>query len=664
MKRQQSKHEHSIGRIIFATLFSFFLVEIVLLIIQTPGLLKFKHMLSLFRLIMSCLILYIGIAFIYLFFLLLIIFINKIFRLRLTGRATAIITLVLGPFFLIIHQTLQKLILGDFISQGSALFFLPSAITFVLLIIALYIFSLIRDKQDMPPEFIKVFFSYPRIVLTAGFLFILFALFLGSRSNVLGIFNADEERNMEMEKHLDHIQSAKPEAPNFIVLTIECFRSDEFNSENCPFLWELAQDNIYFSRYYVVSAATRPSVTSFFTSLYPIQHGCYNLALDSAMNNNISTFKVSEDVDSIPERFQQEGYHTIMVTSNNICMDPAYGFENVYYKFDAINPYQFAFPSFELFYGFQFLRRYLRHSRLFKFVVFSPEHSTVYFDARRLNRTIMREFPLNHDRPFFLYVHYIEPHSPYYYHPYKPMQLNIYSPRNVNKMLGAYRSEIRAADMAISDIFNFFNKLGLLDNTYIFITGDHGEEFHDHMKWGHGKQLFPETIHVPGILVLPGDKRYSKRVDNVVENIDIPVTFAELAGITPAESWQGESLVPLFDEEATSASNNQKEGVKEIALSQFDDGYTFKASAIMGKYQIIFIGWPKIKETLLFDLSDDQHAKENMAGHEVELEVVLTELLHNALMRLEGSSQKYQGKAQEIVDKEQLERLRSLGYIR
>ena len=87
------------------------------------------------------------------------------------------------------------------------------------------------------------------------------------------------------------------------------------------------------------------------------------------------------------------------------------------------------------------------------------------------------------------------------------------------------------------------------------------------------------------------------------------------------------------------------------------------ATAIMGNYQIIFKGWPDTQKILLFDLAEDPKAENNLAGDGLELEAMLSKLLHNALVKLEESSKEFQGKQEKVVDKEELERLRSLGYI-
>jgi arylsulfatase A-like enzyme len=351
-----------------------------------------------------------------------------------------------------------------------------------------------------------------------------------------------------------------------------------------------------------------------------------------------------------------------------------FGCEEVYCRFDATEPYRFKPLSFDVFVGYRHLWLWLGGWRILKTIVTPPDHSRVYFDAPRVNETIKQELTRKitgeDSRPFFLYAHYMEPHSPYYYHPYRPVQFNIYSERMRESILEAYRSEIKAVDQAIADLYAFLAEKGLLENTYLFIAADHGEEFLDHGDWGHGKSLYPEVISVPAILVPPAGQEVKRSVDAPVENIDVMPTFAELAGVPAADYWEGRSLASFISPAYSTAPYDQ-----HTAYGQFRDDFgRFWATAITDDgWQVVFREAARLKDAseaerrekravLLFNLARDPLAKSNLAGQGLDEEARLVSLLEENLRRLELTAHLYQG-GEEEIDSKALEQLKALGYI-
>jgi arylsulfatase A-like enzyme len=390
----------------------------------------------------------------------------------------------------------------------------------------------------------------------------------------------------------------------------------------------------------------------------------------------IRSVAVAESIQTVPKLLQEYGYHTLEITSNDATMDRMFGFEDVFNRFDAAEPYEFRIPSLDPFEGYRFLKMYTGYSRVVKVIVTSPEHSWTYFDSPRVNNTVKRELGAlcasGERRPFFLYVHYMEPHSPYYRHPYEALHLNLYSPGRRESIMEAYRSEITAMDANIKDLFGFLEARGLLENTYVFISADHGEEFNDHGQWGHGKSLYPELVKVPAILVAPSGEGVHVRIDQVVENIDVMPTFADLAGIPPWRFWQGRSLVPLLEGEVE--SEEASASGHDIAFSQFNDARRyFWASAIKDNWQVIFREPGRQKTScyaplegerriMLFNLSEDPLAKNDLYGQDLDVEQDLVTTLDEHLTLLEATAHLFRGKEAE-VDKERLEQLKTLGYI-
>jgi arylsulfatase A-like enzyme len=662
MHRVEARSGQPVLLLLLAVLIGFWGADMISVALRAPSLLRPAHWGGLLALVLSGAVLYLTWGFLFAGFYLFAWLVNRILRLRLQTRALAVFTFLGLPLTLALQQSLQERILGMYISLRSGFFYVPTAITLAIVVVALVLVGLIARRLSLGSHILGRAFAWPGLILTSMAIFALYAVIWGPTLNVLSVFDPEQQREPTMQ-HAPSTDAVAPAgAPNLLMLVIEAFRYDEFSPETTPFLWRLAQENIWFTRYHVVASATRPSVTSFFTSLYPAQHGCYNLALgQTGTGGPQTTTKVAETIEAFPRLFQDHGYRTSMVTSNGLTADRVFGFEEVFRRFDAKEPHRFRVPSLEALVGFHFLKKNLRLWRLFKIIFFAPDHSPTYFEAPRVNLTALRQLiPAGDVRPILCYVHYMEPHSPYYRHPYQPVQINIYAPSRRESLLEAYRSELRAVDAAIADLYAELTRRGVLENTWVFITADHGEEFYDHRNWGHGKSLYPEVVHVPAILVPPAGRPIQRRVDRIAESIDISATFAELAGLPAPDTWEGRSLVPTFLPAA--AVEGDAPAPAAVAFSQFDDGRVYWASAVRDGWQVLFRTRGDRRRIMLFHLDADPLAQEDLAGRNLPIEGELVNLLDEDLRRLESTAHLFRGE-EEAIDPQQLEQLRALGYV-
>ena len=650
---------------LFAVVLGFFLADTILLFFNAPGLLSPANWGGALNLLGTGVLLYAVYFLILLGFLAMLTAGNFIFRLKFDLPSLAVLTVILTPLYFDIQDRLLLSILGIYINPSNPYFYVPILIALALLLILLVLIRLVLSRSQLDPTSLSRAFRWPGLTGTAFVVFMAYALVWGPRMNVLSVFDADQQRAPEKEYDVEKSGHAADAAPNFIVVKIEAFRRDEFTRENVPFLWQLARDNTWFSNYHVVASATRPSVTSFFTSLYPAQHGCYNLAVGETGETAQATVKVAETINCLPRILLENGYRTEMYTSNTLATDPVFGFEKVLRRFSSVAPYEFKLPTPQSFVGFSYLRKRLSMFRIFNIIAFSPEHSPSYFDAPRLNTAIEQSLQQAADGPVMMYIHYMEPHMPYYHHPYVPVQINRYSSANKDEVRSTYRGELTAIDGSIAELFGFFDEYGLLGNSWVLITADHGEEFLDHNMWGHGKSVYPEVLGVPAILVAPVPQRRSQVVDSVVESIDIMPTFADIAGIPADEYWEGESLLPLISDADTTGT--------DLALAQFDDKKRLWSSAISGDWQVIFrepSGAEELdrsdrqakRKVMLFYLATDPLAQNDLSETDPDKTAEMTYLLEDELERLEISAPLFRGEEQKI-DPEQMKQLRALGYV-
>jgi len=182
------------------------------------------------------------------------------------------------------------------------------------------------------------------------------------------------------------------------------------------------------------------------------------------------------------------------------------------------------------------------------------------------------------DKPFFLYMHTIDPHVPY-----RPPQsfLEMYDPdpyagpvdfRKTNELLekikigsmklnardkvhleALYDGEISYHDVHFAATLRALKERGLEDETAIVVTADHGEEFWDHGSVGHGHSVYDELLHVPMIVRIPGLTEGKQRLPDSVSLIDVMPTLLDAAGQEKPEHLVGESFLRELQGHGSSA---------------------------------------------------------------------------------------------------------------
>ena len=168
------------------------------------------------------------------------------------------------------------------------------------------------------------------------------------------------------------------------------------------------------------------------------------------------------------------------------------------------------------------------------------------------------------DEPFFLWVHYMDTHTPYvpapryirevsdglvgthrmlHAHARTSLGLEV-GERTLRELRTLYQATVRQVDASIGRLLDSLDAAGVADDTAVLLAGDHGEEFQEHGHLAHYPKLYDELIHVPFLADVPGLD--GGRVDGHVGLDAIPPTVADLLGVDPAPEWHGESLVPAL----------------------------------------------------------------------------------------------------------------------
>jgi len=366
-----------------------------------------------------------------------------------------------------------------------------------------------------------------------------------------------------------------PSAP-IIVISIDTLRSDRlpaygYTKIATPAIDALRRDAILFERAYSSCPLTLVSHASLFTGALPAEHG---------IRDNIG-YRLSEKTKTLAERLAAKGYATGGVVSSVV----------------------------------------LRHdsgiSRGFSFWSDDIEVDPDVLSIGRAQRSgdVSREIAQtwiaqNASKPFFLFLHLYEPHTPY-----EP----------------TYDADIVTADAIVGRFVAFLRERHLYDRSTIVLLSDHGEGLGDHGEEEHGILLYREALQVPLLLKLPHNASAGKSIATPVQLTDVAPT---LAGDGDA------SLLDVKDDRPLYA---------ESYYARFHFGWSDLHSIIRGGHH--YIHGPKPE---LFDLTHDAAEKTNVLENNrrvyASLKEQITPFIHAA-------------DAPAPIDPEQQRQLAALGYI-
>lgn len=333
--------------------------------------------------------------------------------------------------------------------------------------------------------------------------------------------------------------TASPNLPPVILISIDTLRADFLSANNpkaaaTPNFDALAKDGVNFSHAMSASCWTPTGVAGFLTGLDPAANGSGTLIPLGKAYNFTGPLASSP---ALARDFADQGVVTAAVVTNHwlsVSHEFARGFR--YYELigdAALNP-QFLITQ-----GFELIQNRFR-SR--------SDAPGAKVTARTKNW--LRRRPAG---PFFLWVHYLDPHLPYLLHPQypprtKPGPMTMAVAENSSSMqvryglfnLAAvdhqylrerYEGEVRYMDDELGLLLAEVKALGLYEPSIIAVVADHGEEFWEHGNFEHGQGFYNELIHVPLIIKLPGHRDAGKVVPAFVSTTRVGATLLSAAGL-------------------------------------------------------------------------------------------------------------------------------------
>ena len=447
--------------------------------------------------------------------------------------------------------------------------------------------------------------------------------------------------------------------------------------KTAPTLTALAAEGVRFADAISPATWTKVAVPSLLSSVYPASHGIVGMA-----------DRLSSSATTMAEAFRGAGYATFATSS-----------------------VQFTGKLSNLHQGVEVL-----HERA------SIDNGSLGHSSAKTARTYVDRFLTwlddHHDVPFFAFIHVFDPHDPF--EPYPPYDLLWASPtgkeehearlEQVGDSLGDdrrvadgnrfgperfpnreeleaagvdpdvyaahqldwYDGSIRGMDAEIARLMEGLEQRGVADATLLAFLSDHGEEFLDH-GWGwHGNTVYGEAINVPLMLRWPGVLPVEMVVEDTVESLGLMPTLLELAGIPVPETAQGQSLLPMV------VSPDDPTALGWVERPAFSERKRIasrreRADYDVDQYAVVSDGWKLVRnvdpaegmpEFELYNHADDPlNHTEIAAGHPDIVERLKAELA-GRLRYAEARKLPTDEDAAEGLSPEELQRLRSLGYIR
>lgn len=324
-----------------------------------------------------------------------------------------------------------------------------------------------------------------------------------------------------------------PAGPNVVLVTIDTLRADRlgcygYDRPTSPFLDSIAAEGTRFEDPVAPAAWTKPSTGTILTGLYPSRHG--------ALYHG-SELHTPQGCTTLAEAFREAGYVTGGFVSNpNV--KKIFKFDRGFQEFFD-SPVEDTVPMSTMrnsAFG-QLLTNLTRHQFNWKY-----EN-----DIREINSHALPWLDANHKRPFFLYLHYIDPHEPYsppaaYESAFaRDHGFPIHNERKRLVASDLYDGEIRYTDDNLKDVVDLLKRHGAWERTLFVVTSDHGEEFFEHGVLGHGFSLYQEVVRVPLLFHGPGVAR-GRVVKHPVAIVDLCATILDLAGIGNGTFNDGKSF--------------------------------------------------------------------------------------------------------------------------
>jgi len=358
--------------------------------------------------------------------------------------------------------------------------------------------------------------------------------------------------------------------PNVVLLVLDTLRADHLSIHGAadgatPTLDTLGREGVRFEAAWSASSWTLPGVASIMTGHLPSVHGA-----------GAERLSLDRRIPTLAQILRSHGYRTGGFVAGPWCKGE-FGFDAGFDLYD---------DELEPTTGKIVLARVVNRGARFlagrQLLLGAAGRAGLHYKRRAeaVNREVFAWLDRLGSRPFFLFINYFDPHSPYDPPPgYRPStrgqvdgNVDWWKHRHAageitltdedrRHLLALYAGEIRYLDREVGRLIGKLRELGVLDDTIVVVTSDHGEAFLEHGQLTHGETLYQEEVRVPLIVRFPRAVPTDLAVRTPVQSFDLFPTVLALLGI-PAPS--GIHAVSLVDRWAVEKSAPRRPVISQV----------------------------------------------------------------------------------------------------
>ncbi len=364
--------------------------------------------------------------------------------------------------------------------------------------------------------------------------------------------------------------------PNVILITLDTVRADFLScygstSGATPAVDQLAAAGTLFEDAASSSGLTPASHATILTGNFQYNHGLRVLAAESG-------FKLDPDNETLTTAFKAAGYRTAAIHSA-FPVSAFFGFDEGFDEFESFDA-TLKKKKNDTKVGWD-VRSYQRRS-----------------DETTRMATEWLKGAAGGDQPFFLWLHYWDPHDPVKLPDAEDFERLRYDPGTgelQDQQTLEYAVEVRYQDGNLKTLLDVIDETGLADDTLVALTADHGQGLTDGMRkhrWGMHRMLYREQTHVPFIVRGPGVPA-GARVADQVRTADLAPTLLDYAGLSPfTDPVDGVSLRPWIEGEGAgdlTAYGEQINGYDHNAgMRKFRPDAAFLYMVSDGEWKLIY----------------------------------------------------------------------------
>jgi arylsulfatase A-like enzyme len=340
---------------------------------------------------------------------------------------------------------------------------------------------------------------------------------------------------------------------NVLLILVDSLRADMpwagYPRPIAPNLTELEAQSVSYRRGYAVSSYTAKSVGALLSGKYP----------SSLKRNGYFFTRFTEDALFFPELLQSSGVRTLSAHAHRTMKQD--------------NNLSQGFDEWEVVAGIGPDTR-------------TDDHVSSDDLTELAVGMLERQRRVEPDAPFFLYLHYLDPHRNYLKHRE--------APDFGDRARDRYDAEVFFTDLWIGRLLEYCKKQPWFDRTAIIVSADHGEAFGEHGMHRHAFELWNVLTHVPLFIRLPGTA--PRRIDVPRSHIDLAPTIVELLGRHVSSDFAGKSLVSeLYGEDP---------GPRPVLLDlPADSNNAPRRALIDGNFKLLV--FEDTGKRMLFDLAAD-----------------------------------------------------------